>query len=39
MTMNRSSEPKRSASTYDPTLGFLRDLWEQKENFSVYRPT
>ena len=33
MTMNRSSEPKRSASTYDPTFGFLRDLWEQTKIF------
>ena len=33
--MNRtsSSEPKRSASTYDPTYGFLCDLWEQTKLF------
>ena len=33
MTMNRSSEPKRYASTYDATFGFLRDLWEQTKLF------
>ena len=33
MDRTSSSEPKKTASIYDPTFGFLYDLWEQTKFF------